>query len=193
MKRFKSLARLDADKPTIFKYFKIGIFHYIACLARSYIHLFKWEEKLDALIVRESSIGVYNARSFDVFNNKMNTYLLVSEEFQLPLNKVAASRVLTFNISSGKFEHQNNFLLPIAAATKVVSFTVFGKLHAALIFYQSDGNYPFYLHYSSSIHCSLSLLFDNLQHFYRCTKQYLIKACASFICVKNQSNTFLPI
>lgn len=137
--------KLAIDDSKSIKYAKIGNSHYIAVLFYTHIQLFKWNETSESFALHRDKIAVHDAQSFDVSSDAIDSYIVLSEEFRLPYNNLAASRVLTYNVISDTFEFKNNFLIPISSATKVISFRIFGKLHAAFIFYQSGGNTNFFI------------------------------------------------
>ena len=141
LKRFKPLSTAQIDGSIDVKYFRIGTSHYIAALFITHIKMFKWNETMESFSSHGSDIAVHDAHSFDVFHKKADTFIVLSENFKLLYDNLAASRVLTYNPISDTFEYKDNFLVPIAAASKVISFKIFGKIHTAFIFFQSGGKY----------------------------------------------------
>ena len=138
------------------KSFSIGNDHYMAALFYTCIRLFKWNETIEYFVPHGNKVEVYKAKAFDVFNNMLGTFLVLSEEFKIPYINAPVSRVLTFNEASGQFEHKYNFFVPSSGATKVASYNVFGEMQVAFMFHQSHGNNSFSLF---TYCCCISALF----------------------------------
>ena len=135
----------------------MGKSYYIAALFHHYMQFFIWNETTESFVQHGRNIEVYQARSFDVFETMMNTYLVISETYKPPhYANAAVSRVLPFNEVSRQFEYKGNFFVHAAGAIKVTTFKILGEIHAAFIFHENNGtdlSFLIFLFQSLSLYC----------------------------------------
>ena len=140
LKRFRPMSKVEIGGTINVKHFEVGDAFYVAALFRAYVQLFKWNRTTESFVRHGRKVQAFQAKSLDAFHNRMGTFLVLSEEYKQPYANALVSRVLTFNDASTQLEYKNNFFAPVKAATKVELFQMFGKMFAAFIFYDNNGN-----------------------------------------------------